>query len=197
MRKFINIIAVSSLFSLVSTVANISQMPVVASKIMLVQETATTKPIFEENNYRFELQSCQRVKEAVTCSFLMSNLGNKDREIDLYGNHNFSDVPRPQNLDYSGNEYMIKDIYIGQQRAGKDSVRSRLIPSIPKKVKVTFELPVEVDKLAVLEVIYRDNNPMTSVMYSPVSKIRFRNVDIVAPNPGTNTRITPTSRRKK
>ncbi|MBW4640528.1 MAG: hypothetical protein KME05_20315 [Gloeocapsa sp. UFS-A4-WI-NPMV-4B04] len=41
--------------------------------------------VIEQDNYKFELQRCQRGGEEVTCYFLTTNIGDADKELSLSG----------------------------------------------------------------------------------------------------------------
>lgn len=123
-----------------------------------------TGGVFEGDGVRWELQGCQRVNQKVTCNFLITSSVNGGLAIVK----NISRV-----IDSSGNEYQAKGIQIG--RGGSDVV---LAVGVPIKGSITFELPREVTRLALVEMpVY--NYP----------RVQFRNIDIgisQASNP-TNT----------
>lgn len=181
----------------IATVASASQLTAIAASTTLAQnseqETSSAAQTIEDNEYRFALQKCQRVSKIVTCYLIITNLADEDRQLNLYGNHNYGDVPRPQIVDYSGNQYVIKEVQIGNKRSNGYEVESRLIRGIPVKASVSFELPRQVNKLAVFEVVARKAGVL--IYSTPFSQVQFRDVDIITSKP-SSTRSTGTVNKK-
>ncbi len=151
-----------------------------ATPIKSSEKSPKKVPVFEERNYRFELQRCQRKKEAVNCTILATNLSNSERNLLLYGNHNYGDVPRAQIIDPSGNEYLIQNVYVGQSSADRYEVVAPMPSNIPKRINVTLKLPQQTNKLAVFEVTYRDGKVVDTIgAPNRYGKVQFRNVNIV------------------
>jgi mRNA-degrading endonuclease HigB of HigAB toxin-antitoxin module len=200
MRKFIKVIAVSNLIVAMSaataTALSASQPAATTSNATLAQRaeqgTSTATQTFEDNGLKFDLKNCQRVQQTVTCNLLITNFGNPDRQVGLYGNHNYVYVPKPQIFDDSGNQYVVKQVQFGKEKSTTNAWTT-LIKGIPVKATISFELPQEVTKLAVLEVVVSNDR-----RYSPdylQGKAQFRDVDIVASNPSSVPRNTPKKKK--
>ena len=107
--------------------------------------------VIEQDNFKFELQRCQRGGQGVTCQFLIANIGDADRKLELMGDSNAGNKSRI--FDFSGNEYGAKSSQLGES-ANKIAAGTTLIRGIPVKGSIQFELPQQITRLAVLEVGY-------------------------------------------
>lgn len=114
--------------------------------------------VVEEKGLKWELQNCRRAGQKVICNFSVTNVGQEDRRVQLTSGYS-------RTFDLSGNEYPAKGTQIGTNQISYDS-STTLIKGIPTKASVTFELPQEVTKLAVLEVSFYDG------------KVQFRDINV-------------------
>lgn len=131
-----------------------------------VKQGSRTEKAIEENGFRFDLQNCQRSGQIVTCNFLITNLRNQNTSLRLDANA----IGQSRILDFSGNEYIAKQTLIGSEEPFSYT-KAELIPNIPVKANITFELPQEVTKAAAFEVHYYTDS-------SGVSKLQLRNVSL-------------------
>jgi hypothetical protein len=127
-----------------------------AHDIPLAQQTVET------DRLKFNLLNCLRSGVAVTCNILATNTSNKDLGFQ------FSNSPLSRVIDFSGNEYKAVTY-----QAGQNGVSVSLTPDVPTRVKVKFELPVEVAALKVLSVYYYYGD------YAP-KKVDFRDIALTA-----------------
>ncbi len=190
-RKLVKTIALSSLI-FGNTVTGVMAAPISrptattsATKLAqrLKQETPKAQQTVEDNGFKFELQNCQRATQRVTCSFLITNIEQQDRDLTLWVNASSNS----RIFDSSGNEYIAKEAQLGRDRSTFGAT-TRLIRSIPAKASVSFDLPQELTKLAVLEVGYDIGR-----------KLQFRDVSIVGSKPvsSSGTGCNCTCPRKK
>jgi hypothetical protein len=156
-----------------------------------LKQDAKTVVTDEERQLKFELQGCKRVNQKVSCDILMTNLANKSRQI-TFNASVFSQSSRL--IDDSGNEYIAQKVKIGSQEEA--TLQTELITGIPTKAILTFEIPQQVSKLAVLEAFiaaYGYSNGGAEV------KPQFRNISLVSSqvtNPGSECNC-PQTRTKK
>lgn len=194
-NKLTRLLLVSSLVA-----ANtIAIMPAsMASNIVQTKQTkANNSKIVEDNNFRFQIQSCLRKGSTVNCGVLITNLDSEDRKIAFFTTeepYDFKITP-PRIIDIEGNEYSPETIQIGSDKAFGGGlykrIDKRLIRGIPTKVNLNFSVPPTVSKLAVIEVNYLldvGNNKTEPF------KGELRDVEIAG---ATSTPTTPQRRRKK
>lgn len=141
----------------VATVA-LSYLPSVTAAPGIVTEVVKqtkAEQVVEKDGLKWELQNCQRASQNVICNFLVTNVGQTDRDLllDKYGSRFF---------DLSGNEYSAEEGTVGRS----NSSSSTLIRGIPTKANVTFIAPQEITNLAAFEVGYVGG------------RIQFRNVNV-------------------
>lgn len=158
-REFVQGIAVSSLIvgTVTATIASASQLAARTSPVTLAQNSqqqqSTAKQTVENDDFRFELQGCQRSGAKVKCNFLITNLADVDRQLWFTANYSSSHFSRM--IDLSGNEYKATLSQLGQGEGSGSYVEVKLIRGIPMKGILSFEnIPQQASKLAVLEVAY-------------------------------------------
>lgn len=196
MKRFPRVFAVSSL--IMSILAN-AQVEATTTNVTLAQATQQETPAFErtieQQGWKFELQNCQRVKETVSCNFLITNVGYPERHIQLYGNHNYSDVSKVQIIDYSGNQYVVKSLRFGNIQH-QSEIQQRLIQGVAVAASISIELPQQVNKLAMFEIVYRNGRAFWD-MDSRIGSAKFRDLEIVTAKASASTRKIPNRTRKK
>ena len=154
----------------------LSHLPIVTAAPKIVAgpgKQSKAERVIEEDGLKWDLQNCQRASQKVTCSFLVTNVGQKDRRFQ------FADTART--FDLSGNEYTAN----GSQMGNSDY--TTLILGISTKASVNFMLPQEITKFAVLEVSFYRREPGT------ISKVQFRDVNVIgsqASNPMNSKNCT-------
>lgn len=162
------------MFSAGATVATVtlSYLPIVTAAHTIAQglkqETPAAKLTVEDNGLRFQLQSCQRNRAIVTCAILITNLDDKqqDLQIRIYGNGFGNNNSR--SIDSSGNQYLPNQIQLGSEKSPSDAY-TNLIPNVPIKGSLSFELPQQITNLSAVEVSY-----FTNADY----KVNFQDVSI-------------------
>ncbi len=111
------------------------------------------KPIktFEKNGFKIAFEGCYR-KGKVNCKFSIVNLESKNRTFFLYS--------QSRTFDFSGNEYNALQVWVSNNTIdsvfGNFPAQSSLIQGVPVKAGVNFDLPTELNSLAVLEVNFND-----------------------------------------
>lgn len=197
MSKFTFVISVSSLIiatCAASTTAAtaLPQLATTANSVLAQgQKTSTVETTVEKDDFKFTLQSCQRIRQTVTCNLLITNVGNQDRNLGLYLPG--SDVSSCRTFDSSGNEYIASSVQIGKSRSPAGyKAETTLIKNIPTKASVSFVLPQELTELAVVEVSYREPIGLSSTR----GQAQFRNIKIVTSNSSTNTTTNRNQRKK-
>ncbi len=168
----------------VATVALSSLPSVTATPGIIAQNVKQSKAeqVIEENGLKWELLNCSRAGQKVICNFLVTNVGQPDREVSLYGGSS------SRIFDLSGNEYPARGSQIGKSRSSGDS-STTLIRGIPTKASMSFELPQEITSFAVLEV--------SSFNFAT---LQFRNVNVSgvqASNPTNPVKCPPQKTPKK
>lgn len=94
------------------------------------------------NEFAFELSSCRRTGNNLSCSFTVTNLAAIDRDLSLYIGGNGDQKARA--IDDLGNEYLPLEGHIGTKKACKDcycgcSVDFKLVPRIGTRGTIVFE----------------------------------------------------------
>lgn len=174
MNQFAQVVSMCSFFvGCVATTATSAPHLVTKTSSIQVAQVKQSKPTIEDNDFKFELQGCQRSGSRVRCNFLITNLADVDRVMQLsafYGKESSSRI-----IDVSGNEYWATVSQLGQaQQANGNPVKVKLIRGIPMKGSLFFEgVPQQVNKLAVIETAYIFVNP-----YNIYRSVQFRDVTI-------------------
>ena len=154
-KKLVLVTTLSSLIFGIATTAIASD-----SLATLAQTPQQKKPqgqaTVEDNSFKFQLQGCQRTSKNVTCSFLVTNLADKDRSVRIFA------TSGSRSFDFSGNEYAAQIAQIGKDQS---SIRADtvLLTGIPVKASVSFELPGRVTQLAALEISYHSDGASNAV----------------------------------
>jgi hypothetical protein len=124
------------------TAATLAYLPRVSATPEIVAggvKQSKAEQVIEYNGLKWELQNCQRGGQRVICNFLITNIGQEDNNVHLSTSSRI--------FDLSGNEYSAKETQVG-----KNNYSTTLIRGIPTKASISFELPREITKFAVLEV---------------------------------------------
>jgi hypothetical protein len=155
-----------------------------------LKQDAKTVVTDEERKLKFELQGCSRVSQKVSCDIIMTNLASESRKIRFYTS-TYSVGRKSRLIDDSGNEYVAQKIKIGSQEL--DILETELITGVPTKAILTFEIPPQVTKFAVVEADITYNNGDVEI------KPQFRNISLggsQATNPGSESNCPPTRTKK-
>jgi hypothetical protein len=123
--------------------------------------------LVEDNEFRFELQGCQRRNERVRCDLVVTNVATTDRDIQLSGRSG------TRGITTSGDEIMPQEVQLGKSKGVFAS--SNLVKDIPLRGAIIFEaVPRQLSSLSLLEVNYLHGSWRT---------VKFRNVSIQASLP--------------
>jgi hypothetical protein len=181
-RRLAQAIAVSSLIivTMAATVASASQPAAQTSPVTLAQSSrqgqSTANPTIENDDFRFELQGCQRSGTKVKCNLLITNLADVDRTLWFTADYSGSHFSRM--IDFSGNEYKATLSQLGQGQGSGSYGEVKLIQGMPMKGILSFEgVPQQVSKLAVLEVAHGFYN-----RGNVYRNVQFRDVGIIGSN---------------
>ncbi|OKH22542.1 hypothetical protein NIES593_12150 [Hydrococcus rivularis NIES-593] len=132
--------------------------PTLAQSPQLSQPSNANNPFIRvENDFKIELKGCQREDINVTCSLLITNQGIKERGFGINGDSML------RAIDKSGN------IYTGKGREVGSSVYVVIPQGIPVKGSVSFEIPPNVARFAVLDLPYYGDSS---------GKVQFRDINI-------------------
>lgn len=129
------------------------------------------KNVIQSSNIGFNLQKCQRIAQSktVTCLLLFTATSQEQERISIFGGNKYGSS---RVFDLSGNEYTANFARIGKAKSTDNSfngeVVNELIPGIPTKVTINFELPPDLTKLAAFE-----------IKFNNIGKAVFRDVNIV------------------
>ena len=168
----------------VATVALSSLPSVTATPGIIAKNLKQSKAeqVVEERSLKWELLNCSRAGQKVICNFFVTNIGQEDNYVILQSDSG------SRIFDLSGNEYPAKGSQIGKDQSSTSS-STTLIRGIPTKASVSFELPQEITKLAVLEVATVLNG-----------KIQFRDINVTGvqvSNPANTVKCPPQKNPKK
>jgi hypothetical protein len=148
----------------------------------------------EERELKLELQGCKRGTQQLICNFLITSLANKNRTIEVIGGGYTTGNSRI--IDNSGNEYVAKEIQIGNQKK-TSTLQTELISGIPTKLSLSFEIPQQVTKFSVIEAV------ISAYGYENVKvNAQFRDVNLSGSQasnpsiPGNNCTCPPTNPKK-
>lgn len=111
---------------------------------------------------------------------LFTATSERGQNITIYGDNKYGSS---RVFDLAGNEYIASYAQIGKFKSTdiyNGQVRNELIPEVPAKVIMNFELPTDVTQLAAFEIKYNSSR-----------RAVFRNIKIVAVKPQA-----PTNRKK-
>lgn len=117
------------------------------------QESNNELAVAEGEEYKGVLKSCNRSGESVTCDVLITNK-KRDHSKTLYvfdKSNSYTRNSYSRIIDINGNEYPASSIKSGIKEGRGITVN--FVQGVPQKVTVSFnKIPVEVNKLALLEV---------------------------------------------
>lgn len=165
-KKFVLATTVSSLIFGIATTAIASDSPATLAQTPQQKKPQGQATVVEDNSFKFQLQGCQRIGAKVTCSLLVTNLAEKDRQVIIWSSRSF---------DFSGNEYNFQSAQIGKsQSTGYSAASTVLLSSIPIKASVSFELPRPVTQLAAIEIKYNGANVDSKVIFRDVPITRSK-----------------------
>jgi hypothetical protein len=142
------------MFSVGATVATVALSylgSVNATSVKLAQELKQESKavvVDGERDLKLELKDCKRANQKVICNFLLTSLANKNRTIEFTGGGYTSGNSRI--IDDSGNEYTALQVQVGSH-IHRSAQQAELIPNIPTKAILTFEIPQKVTKFSVIE----------------------------------------------
>lgn len=129
-----------------------------------------------------ELKGCNRESQKVLCNFLLTNLSNYNQELSVIANESFDGGSRI--IDENGAEYKPVFVQVGG-RSGSSSLKADLIPNIPIKVALTYEIPSQVSKFEVIETIVADYRNLLT--FDQKSRLQFQDVSLSGSQVATNT----------
>jgi hypothetical protein len=170
MNQFAQVVSICSLFvGCVAATATSAPHLVTETSSIRVAQGKQSKPTIEDNDFKFELQGCQRSGESVRCNLVVTNIGDKDRPFTLRASYS---EPISRIITKSGEEFGATLAESGKQKHNVE-VELRLIQGVPVRAALKFErIPRQVSDLAVLEIGYRFFEPYGT------ARVQFRNVSI-------------------
>ncbi|MBD2476369.1 hypothetical protein H6G79_15285 [Anabaena sp. FACHB-83] len=138
--------------------------------------------IIQAQNIRFHLQKCQRTGQSktVSCHLLFTATSEREQRITIFGDN---ESASSRAFDLAGNEYSASFAQVGKFKSTdiyNGEVRNELIPDVPIKAIINFELPTDVNQLAAFV-----------VKYNLGEKAVFRDIKIVTVKPQA-----PSNRKK-
>ncbi|MEA5504748.1 hypothetical protein VB735_16835 [Halotia wernerae UHCC 0503] len=139
-------------------------------KLKQEAQVEDNKSVIQSGNISFNLQKCQRIAQSktVNCQLLLTATSQQEQRISIFGGNKYGSS---RVFDLSGNEYIANFAQIGKSQSRDSSngqVVNELIPGIPTKITINFELPPNLTQLAAFE-----------VKYNTTGKAVFRDVNIV------------------
>lgn len=79
-----------------------------------IAQTVPRQRQVDQGGFPVELQGCQRLKDIVTCSILVTNAGDADLPI-IFRDPGFYSSNIPKAFDVSGEQYKPEEIQIGKE----------------------------------------------------------------------------------
>ena len=133
--------------------------------------------VIEDNGFKIAFQGCYGSKK-INCNFMITNLES--------GNRIFRLSPNSRTIDFSGNEYGPQKVRVGRSsydtsKHVRGDAYSALIQGVAIKAVVDFDLPEQLNSLAVIEIWYSDGDSR----HAQHSNLQFRQVKINASEPST------------
>ncbi len=152
---------------------------------LVPQTTSQDTPIqpqqVEQNGFRFELQSCDRNGDTVECSLLITNVGQRSRDLKLYSSQARGTGRSPSRaISTSGEEFATTIYELGNDRTTSSwRVRNTLASGVPMRAKFTFNnvLP-QTTQLALVDIGFGVLDTGTISTNFSGSTAQFRNVVI-------------------
>ena len=116
----------------------------------LPQAKAVATQVSNNNQFRFQLQSCRRTETAVLCELVLTNLTDKDIYFVLNGG-NF-----PNTLAYTDNglEFRANNVVLGA-KSGYFYAEQTLVSQIPTPATLLFRDMPPTSELSLLKIGYR------------------------------------------
>lgn len=166
------------------------------TSVKLAQAKTNDSKIVEDNNFKFQFNNCLRRGTTVSCSVLITNL-DEDRKVEMSSAvDTWYKIEPPRIIDNEGNEYVPEKVDLGSNTAFKKVIPTtaeiKLIQGIPTKATFHYEVPQNINKLAIVEVNYYLESDKRR---KPTYKAEFRDIDITTGAVSRTT--TPQNRRKK
>lgn len=135
----------------------------------------------EKNGFRFELQKCVRNGDAVDCNLLITNIGQKTRDLKLYSSQANGTGRSPSRaISSSGEEFSTKIYELGNDKTTYSwRVRNTLASGVPMRAKFTFNnVTAQTTQLALVEIGFGVLDTGTISTNFSGSTAQFRNVVI-------------------
>ncbi|MFB2937558.1 hypothetical protein ACE1B6_20105 [Aerosakkonemataceae cyanobacterium BLCC-F154] len=145
------------------------------------QDSSIQRQRVEKNGLRFELQNCVRNGDAVDCNLIITNIGQKNRDLKLYSSQASGTGRSPSRaISNSGDEFSTTIYELGNERTTSSwRVRKTLVPDVPMKAKFTFnDVTSQTNQLALIEIGFGVLDPGTISTNFSGSTAQFRNVVI-------------------
>ncbi len=145
------------------------------------QDTSMQPQRVEKNGFRFELQRCVRNGDAVDCSLLITNIGQRTRDLKLYSSQASGTGRAPSRaISTSGEEFATTIYELGNDKTTYNwRVRNTLAPGVPMRAKFTFnDVTPQTTQLALVEIGFGVLDTGTISTNFSGSTAQFRNVVI-------------------
>lgn len=105
--------------------------------------------VIEDDGFKIAFQGCYR-NEKVNCNFMITNLKSENRRFKL-------STRGSRTIDSFGNEYAARKVRVARYTSSRYAY-SALIQGIPIKAGIDFDLPAQLNSLAVVEMIHSGGN---------------------------------------
>lgn len=135
----------------------------------------------EKNGFRFELQQCVRNGDAVDCNLLVTNIGQRTRDLKLYSSQASGTGRSPSRaISTSGEEFSTTIYELGNDKTTYSwRVRNTLASGVPMRAKFTFnDVTPQTTQLALVEIGFGVLDTGTISTNFSGSTAQFRNVVI-------------------
>lgn len=145
------------------------------------QDTPMQPQRVEKNGFRFELQECVRNGDAVDCTLLITNAGQRTRDLKLYSSQASGTGRSPSRaISTSGEEFSTTIYELGNDKTTYSwRVRNTLASGVPMRAKFTFnDVTAQTTQLALVEVGFGIVDTGTISTNFSGSTAQFRNVVI-------------------
>jgi hypothetical protein len=130
----------------------------------------------DKGGFPVELQSCQRSGTIVTCSILITNVGDENLPI-IFRDPVFYNDNIPKAFDSSGEQYHPQEIQVGKETTrGRFGLGYTLNRNIPTKIRILFKVPKQINIFSSLVIEYDMGNSLTKQYFGSIT---FQNVNIV------------------
>jgi TolB-like protein len=130
------------------------------------------------DDFTFELSSCRRAGQKITCEFSITNDASEDRVFILYGNDNHAKYSRL--IDSSGNEVYSSAFQLGSARTDRRQYLSvPLMPQVPINASLTFiDSSASINSIRLLRIsFFREGKPWSG-RTGPYDYADFKNIQI-------------------